>query len=239
MYADADRLNTLVTTGGLDWREVAAVRAWVEYARQIGSPFSAQYMIEVLVSHTEIVQLLVKLFEARHHPGDNDERKAKSIHQEVLTALDSVASLDDDRVIRQLLGIVLAVLRTNYYQRVDGAPKQWLSFKIDPREVPGMPLPAPMFEIFVTSPRMSGVHLRGSAAWRAAACAGATGMEDFRTEVLGLVKAQMVKNAVIVPVGPRAASSARTACRRPANREAWLAEGIACYKIYHSRVCWI
>ncbi|HNO16655.1 MAG TPA: NAD-glutamate dehydrogenase, partial [Actinomycetota bacterium] len=199
MYADADRLNTLVTTGGLDWREVAAVRAWVEYARQIGSPFSAQYMIEVLVSHTEIVQLLVKLFEARHHPSEHDERKAKAIHQEILTALDSVASLDDDRVIRQLLGIVLAVLRTNYYQRVDGSPKQWLSFKIDPREVPGMPLPRPMFEIFVTSPQMSGVHLRfgrvarGGLRW-------SDRREDFRTEVLGLVKAQMVKNAVIVPV---------------------------------------
>jgi glutamate dehydrogenase len=232
MYADADRLNTLVTTGGLDWREVAAVRAWVEYARQIGSPFSAQYMIEVLVSHTEIVQLLVKLFEARHHPGDNDERKAKSIHQEVLTALDSVASLDDDRVIRQLLGIVLAVLRTNYYQRVDGAPKQWLSFKIDPREVPGMPLPRPMFEIFVTSPQMSGVHLRfgrvarGGLRW-------SDRREDFRTEVLGLVKAQMVKNAVIVPVG----SKGGFVVKNPppmSNREAFMAEGIACYKTFIS-----
>jgi len=232
MNADSDRLNTLVTTGGLDWREVAAVRAWVEYARQIGSPFSAQYMIEVLVSHTEIVQLLVKLFEARHHPADNDARKAKAIHHEVLTALDSVASLDDDRVIRQLLGIVLAVLRTNYYQRIDGAPKRWLSFKIDPREVPGMPLPRPMFEIFVTSPQMSGVHLRfgrvarGGLRW-------SDRREDFRTEVLGLVKAQMVKNAVIVPVG----SKGGFVVKNPppmSNREAFMAEGIDCYKTFIS-----
>jgi len=232
MYADADLLNTLVTTGGLDWREVAAVRAWVEYARQIGSPFSAQYMIEVLVSHTQIVQLLVDLFEARHHPSANDERKAKSIHQEILTALDAVASLDDDRVIRQLLGIVLAVLRTNYYQRVDGAPKQWLSFKIDPREVPGMPLPRPRFEIFVTSPRMSGVHLRfgrvarGGLRW-------SDRREDFRTEVLGLVKAQMVKNAVIVPVGSKGGFVVKNP--PPAsNREAFMAEGIDCYKSFIS-----
>ncbi|MFN8183209.1 MAG: NAD-glutamate dehydrogenase [Candidatus Nanopelagicales bacterium] len=232
VHSDADRLNTLVTTGGLDWREVAAVRAWVEYARQIGSPFSAQYMTEVLVSHTDIVNLLVGLFEARHDPAKHDDRHAKSIHQEILTALDSVASLDDDRVIRQLLGIVMAVLRTNYYQRIDGAPKPWLSFKIDPREVPGMPLPHPRFEIFVTSPRMSGVHLRfgrvarGGLRW-------SDRREDFRTEVLGLVKAQMVKNAVIVPVG----SKGGFVVKNPppaANREAFMAEGIDCYKTFIS-----
>ncbi len=231
-HADIDRLNTLVTTGGLDWREVAAVRAWVEYARQIGSPFSAQYMTEVLLSHSDIVRLLVSLFEARHHPTDHDNRLAKSIHAEILTALDSVASLDDDRVIRQLLGIVMAVLRTNYYQRVEAAPKPWISFKIDPREVPGMPLPAPMFEIFVTSPRMSGVHLRfgrvarGGLRW-------SDRREDFRTEVLGLVKAQMVKNAVIVPVGSKGGFVVKNP--PPAsNREAWMAEGIACYKSFIS-----
>ncbi|MCU0295939.1 MAG: NAD-glutamate dehydrogenase [Candidatus Nanopelagicales bacterium] len=232
MNADSDQLNTLVTTGGLDWREVSAVRAWVEYARQIGSPFSAQYMIEVLVAHTEIVELLVNLFEARHHPSEHDDRTAKSIHHEILTALDSVASLDDDRVIRQLLGIVLAVLRTNYYQRVDGVGKSWLSFKIDPREVPGMPLPRPRFEIFVSSPRMSGVHLRfgrvarGGLRW-------SDRREDFRTEVLGLVKAQMVKNSVIVPVG----SKGGFVVKNPppmANREAFMAEGIACYKAFIS-----
>ncbi len=230
--AETDRLNTLVTTGGLEWRQVAAVRAWVEYARQIGSPFSAQYMTEVLISHTDIVGLLVDLFDARHHPVDHDARLAKSIHAEILAALDSVASLDDDRVIRQLLGIVHAVLRTNYYQRVNGTPKQWLSFKIDPREVPGMPLPAPMFEIFVTSPQMSGVHLRfgrvarGGLRW-------SDRREDFRTEVLGLVKAQMVKNAVIVPVGSKGGFVVKNP--PPAsNREAWMAEGIACYKMFIS-----
>ena len=231
-YSDADRLNTLVTIGGLDWREVSAVRAWVEYARQIGSPFSAQYMIEVLIAHTDIVQLLVRLFEARHDPIDNDERTADALYQEVLTALDEVASLDDDRVIRQLLGIVLAILRTNYFQRVQDRPKAWLSFKIDPREVPGMPLPRPRFEIFVTSPQMSGVHLRfgrvarGGLRW-------SDRREDFRTEVLGLVKAQMVKNAVIVPVG----SKGGFVVKNPppmSNREAFMAEGIACYKMFIS-----
>jgi glutamate dehydrogenase len=189
-------------------------------------------MTEVLIAHTDIVRLLVRLFESRHHPHSNDEREATSLHQEVLTALDSVASLDDDRVIRQLLGIVLAILRTNYFQRVDGGPKQWLSFKFDPREVPGMPLPRPRFEIFVTSPRMSGVHLRfgrvarGGLRW-------SDRREDFRTEVLGLVKAQMVKNAVIVPVG----SKGGFVVKNPppiANREAFTAEGIACYKMFIS-----
>ncbi len=232
MQADADGLNTLVTTGGLDWREVAAVRAWVEYARQIGTPFSAQYMTEVLVGHTEIVRLLVDLFEARHHPTNFDDKLAKSLHQEVLTALDSVASLDDDRVIRQLLGIVLAILRTNYYQSVEGQPKSWLSFKIDPREVPGMPLPRPMFEIFVTSPRVSGVHLRfgkvarGGLRW-------SDRREDFRTEVLGLVKAQMVKNSVIVPVGSKGGFIVKNPPPM-SNREAFMAEGIDCYKTFIS-----
>ncbi len=230
--ADSDRLNTLVTAGGLDWREVATVRAWVEYARQIGSPFSAQYMIEVLLAHTEIVKMLVALFAARHHPVDHDAKRAKELHAQVLAALDDVASLDDDRVIRQLLGIGLAVLRTNYYQTVDGRPKPWLSFKIDPREVPGMPLPAPMFEIFVTSPRVSGVHLRfgrvarGGLRW-------SDRREDFRTEVLGLVKAQMVKNAVIVPVG----SKGGFVVKNPppmSNREAFMAEGVACYRTFIS-----
>jgi glutamate dehydrogenase len=186
----------------------------------------------VLISHTDIVNLLVNLFEARQDPVNHDDLKAKSIHQEILTALDSVASLDDDRVIRQLLGIVLAILRTNYYQRLDGAPKPWLSFKIDPREVPGMPLPHPRFEIFVTSPRVSGVHLRfgrvarGGLRW-------SDRREDFRTEVLGLVKAQMVKNAVIVPVG----SKGGFVVKNPppaANREAFMAEGIDCYKTFIS-----
>ncbi|HQR79344.1 MAG TPA: NAD-glutamate dehydrogenase, partial [Actinomycetota bacterium] len=230
--ADADRLNTLVTSGGLDWREVSAVRAWVDYARQIGSPFSAQYMIDVLVSHTDIVQMLVELFEARHSPTTNDEARAEGLHAKILEALDSVSSLDDDRVIRQLLGIVLAVLRTNYFQTVEGAPKPWLSFKIAPGEVPGMPLPWPRFEIFVTSPRMAGVHLRfgrvarGGLRW-------SDRREDFRTEVLGLVKAQMVKNSVIVPVG----SKGGFVVKNPppmTDREAFMAEGVACYKMFIS-----
>jgi len=189
-------------------------------------------MIEVLLAHTEIVKMLVALFAARHHPVDHDAKRAKELHAQVLAALDDVASLDDDRVIRQLLGIGLAVLRTNYYQTVDGRPKPWLSFKIDPREVPGMPLPAPMFEIFVTSPRVSGVHLRfgrvarGGLRW-------SDRREDFRTEVLGLVKAQMVKNAVIVPVG----SKGGFVVKNPppmSNREAFMAEGVACYRTFIS-----
>ena len=231
-YSDADALNALVTMAGLDWREVAAVRAWIEYARQIGSPFSAQYMTEVLISHPEIVRLLVDLFEARLDPKHHNEKKSKQLHAQVLDALDEVESLDDDRVIRQLLDIIMSILRTNYFQRVEQMPKQWMSFKIDPRAISGMPLPAPMFEIFVTSPKMSGVHLRfgrvarGGLRW-------SDRKEDFRTEVLGLVKAQMVKNAVIVPVGSKGGFVVKNS--PPAsNREAFMAEGIECYRSFIS-----
>ena len=147
------------------------------------------------------------------------------------TALDEVANLDEDRILRSYLGVIRATLRTNYYQRgSDGAPKPYLSFKLDPRRIPELPEPRPMYEIFVYSPRVEGVHLRGGPVARGG-IRWSDRREDFRTEVLGLAKAQMVKNAVIVPVGSKGGFVPKKMAAN-AGREAVQAEGIACYRIF-------
>src|SRR5690606_32541659 len=147
--------------------------------------------------------------------------------------LNTVANLDEDRILRQFLAMILAPLRTNYFQKArDGQPKPYLSFKFDPQRIPTLPQPRPMLEIFVYSPRVEGVHLRGGKVARGG-LRWSNRMEDFRTEILGLVKAQIVKNAVIVPVG----SKGGFVVKNPppgGDREALMAEGVACYKTFLS-----
>ena len=186
--------------------------------------------------------MLVELFETRFDPDGMRVRRARSgreaestIAEAVLAALDDVSSLDQDRIIRALLGVVQAALRTNFYQTdpVAGGPKPYVSLKLDPTKVPDLPAPRPMFEIWVYGPRVEGVHLRfgkvarGGLRW-------SDRREDFRTEVLGLVKAQMVKNAVIVPTGSKGGFYAKQLPDPTADRDAWLAEGVAAYKLFIS-----
>ncbi|GFJ89270.1 hypothetical protein Prum_029120 [Phytohabitans rumicis] len=167
-------------------------------------------MENTFIDNPGIAALLVRLFEARFSPhldsGADRELSSKELIEEIRRRLDDVASLDQDRILRSYLTLIQATLRTSFFQRgSDGRPKSYVAFKLDPQAIPELPAPRPKYEIFVYSPRFEGVHLRfgpvarGGLRW-------SDRREDFRTEVLGLVKAQMVKNAVIVPVGPRAAS---------------------------------
>jgi glutamate dehydrogenase len=242
-HAEYDGFSALVLDAGLPWRQVAIVRAYAKYFRQGGSTFSQDYLQATMRANVPIARLLVRLFEARFDPdaapnGESGpaERMARQdkIEQQLERALDEVQSLDQDRILRSYLLAIKATLRTNFYQTdADGRPKNYLALKIEPQLVPDLPDPRPKYEIFVYSPQVEGVHLRfgpvarGGLRW-------SDRREDFRTEILGLVKAQMVKNAVIVPVGAKGGFYCKQLPDPAVDREAWLAEGIACYKTFIS-----
>jgi glutamate dehydrogenase len=230
-----DGLNGLVMGAGLTGREVTILRAVGKYLRQAGIAFSDRYMERTLVRHPEVAILLVRLFAARFHPDRTDSEEAEELTAKLDAAIDAVESLDEDRILRSFVTVMRAIVRTNFF-RTDaqgehaGAPRAFLSFKLDPALIPILPLPRPRFEIFVYSPRIEGVHLRGGRVARGG-LRWSDRREDFRTEILGLMKAQMVKNALIVPVG----SKGGFVVKRPpvdAAREALLAEGIACYETF-------
>ncbi|MDE2149958.1 MAG: NAD-glutamate dehydrogenase [Gammaproteobacteria bacterium] len=226
-----DGLNRLVLEAGLTVRQVTLLRAILKYLIQTGLPFGQLYMERLLGEHAMLARLLVDLFEARFDPqrSDADRRRLVLERSQALDQqLDGVASLDADRALRAFLAVVRACLRTNYFQR-DG-DKPYLSFKLDSSRVPELPLPRPMYEIWVYSPQVEGIHLRGGKVARGG-LRWSDRRQDFRTEVLGLMKAQMVKNAVIVPVGAKGGFVVKRAVD-PADREAWLAAGIDCYRIF-------
>ena len=189
-------------------------------------------MQEVLLSTPDVAQLLVALFEARFDPATADPDRAEGLVAQITAALDAVESLDADRILRALLALVLATLRTSAYRTgPDGQPLDRLSLKLDPQRVPSLPEPRPRFEIYVHSPRVEGVHLRFGAVARGG-LRWSDRREDFRTEVLGLVKAQMVKNAVIVPTGAKGGFVAKRLPDPAVDRDGWLAEGVACYRAF-------
>jgi glutamate dehydrogenase len=243
--AESDGFSRLVLLGELTWRQVVVLRAYAKYLRQTGTTFSQDYLERALRANVELARLLVRLFEARFDPEltvgdavDHGGRRelADALLEEIHAALDAVASLDHDRILRSFLTLVRATVRTNAFQRgEDGGPKPYLSFKLDPRAVPDLPQPRPLHEIFVYSPRVEGVHLRfgdvarGGLRW-------SDRQEDFRTEVLGLVKAQTVKNAVIIPTGAKGGFVGKqlpdVSDGSASAREAWLAEGVECYKTF-------
>ncbi|WP_238993191.1 NAD-glutamate dehydrogenase [Nocardioides caldifontis] len=232
---EADGFNGLVLAAGLTWRQATVLRAYAKYMRQGGTPFAQDYIEDALKSNLDITRLLVQLFETRFDPAGPDEAgrdaRAEALTQKALRALDEVVSLDQDRILRSYLTVIGATLRTNYFQKgADGAPKPYISFKFRPDEIPELPQPRPRFEIFVYSPRVEGVHLRFGAVARGG-LRWSDRRDDFRTEVLGLVKAQMVKNTVIVPVGAKGGFF----CKQlpdPSDREAWMEEGKACYRTF-------
>ncbi|MEW2548328.1 NAD-glutamate dehydrogenase [Streptomyces sp. NPDC047002] len=234
--AENDGFNSLVLAAGLTWRQAMVLRAYAKYLRQSAATFSQDYMEDTLRHNVHTARLLVSLFEARMKP----ERQSAGIEltealtEELDAALDQVASLDEDRILRSFLSLVDATLRTNFFQRTaDGTHHDYVSMKFDPQAIPDLPAPRPAFEIWVYSPRVEGVHLRfgkvarGGLRW-------SDRREDFRTEILGLVKAQMVKNTVIVPVGAKGGFVAKQLPDPAADRDAWLAEGIASYKVFIS-----
>ena len=235
-FTEIDGFNALVLAARITWRQATVLRAYAKYMRQGGSPFALDYIEEALASNVEITRMLVDLFEARFDPdGASGEADEQAVIDRLHHALDDVVSLDHDRILRSYLTHVRATLRTNYFQVADegtGQPKPYISFKLEPSAIPDLPEPRPKYEIFVYSPRVEGVHLRFGAVARGG-LRWSDRRDDFRTEVLGLVKAQMVKNTVIVPVGAKGGFFAKM-LPDPSDRDAWLAEGIACYTTFIS-----
>jgi glutamate dehydrogenase len=226
-----DGFNRLVLRAGISADEVVGIRAAAKYMKQAGFTFSPAYIQQTLAAHPGIVAGLVALFHARFDPAREAGRGAAcaALVARIEGALDAVANLDEDRILRRFLKVIEATVRTNAYQRdAKGARKPYLSFKLDSAKVPELPDPRPLFEVFVYSPRFEAIHLRGGKVARGG-LRWSDRPEDFRTEVLGLMKAQMVKNAVIVPVGSKGGFVLKAA-PPPSDREAYLKEGIACYQ---------
>ena len=230
--AENDGLHRLITAAGLDWRQVSLLRCYTKHILQLGLPFSQTYMEEVLVAHAGVTGLLVEQFEKQFDPNisiANRKRELKKISAAVKRGLSRARNVDEDRILSAFAGGIEATLRSNYFQTVDGEPKNYISIKLDPKLLPEIPLPRPRFEVFVYSPEVEGVHLRNGEIARGG-LRWSDRREDFRTEVLGLMKAQVVKNTVIVPTGAKGGFFPKRAPLE--DRDAILENGIRCYKTF-------
>ena len=226
---ESDGLDRLVLQQGMPWHRVVILRSYAKYLRQIGNANSYEFVADTLLANPDVARGLVALFEARFDPDlaeDQRIRRTEQVRTDLAVAMEQVATLDADRVLRTIINLIEASLRTNFFQA-----KPYLSIKFDPTAVELLPFPKPMFEIWVYSPRVEGVHLRfgkvarGGLRW-------SDRREDFRTEVLGLVKAQTVKNAVIVPTGAKGGFFPKKLPDPAVDRAAWMAEGIESYKTF-------
>jgi glutamate dehydrogenase len=229
-----DGFNRLVLSAGLDWRQIVILRLYSRFLRQAGIAFSLAYMEEAVVRHPALAARLVALFESRFDPASRAgaDLRAIALTQEIDHLLDSVTSLDDDRILRSFLLLINKTLRTNYYQRLSsGEPKPYVSVKLASEQLDFLPLPRPLVEIFVYSPRVEAIHLRGGRVARGG-IRWSDRREDFRIEILGLMKAQMVKNAVIVPVGSKGGFVVKRPLPAASPRDVVQAEGIECYKTF-------
>jgi glutamate dehydrogenase len=234
-----DGFNSLVLAARLTWQQVVVLRAYAKYLRQAGIAFSQRYIERVLAMNVAIARLLVRLFESRFDPGrqEGEAERSEAITEEIRGQLDEVAILDHDRILRSYLGLILATLRTSFFQtrhpvQQPASPDEppYLVIKLDAGQVPELPVPRPRFELFVYSPRLEAVHLRfapvarGGLRW-------SDRREDFRTEILGLAKAQEVKNSVIVPSGAKGGFVCKD-LPDPADREAYQREVRSCYQTF-------
>ena len=233
-----DHFNRLVFKAELDWREAAVVRAYSSYLRQIRVPFGQAYLSDTLVRHADQTKALMDLFRLRFDPekGGTAEDRAQSskpIIESIEAALEDIPSLDEDRILRHFLNLITSTLRTNFYQRdADGTPPPTLAFKFDSARIDGAPEPRPFAEIFVSSPRVEGIHLRGGMIARGG-LRWSDRAQDFRTEVLGLAKAQQVKNTVIIPTGAKGGFVPKM-LPVDGSREEVIEEGVASYKAFVS-----
>ncbi|WP_332602243.1 NAD-glutamate dehydrogenase [Arthrobacter sp. S2(2024)] len=226
---ESDRMDALVIRERLAWRQAAILRSYAKYLQQLGTTNSYGFIADTLIGNVRATRALLALFQAKFDPtlnGPDRMRNTAGAKKELLAAIDDIPVLDADRLLRTFMNLVEATTRTNYFQG-----KAHLSFKLDPAAIAGAPFPRPKYEIWVYSPRVEGVHLRfgtlarGGLRW-------SDRSEDFRTEVLGLVKAQNVKNSVIVPTGAKGGFYPKRLPDPAMDREAWLAEGLECYKIF-------
>ncbi|WP_026555501.1 NAD-glutamate dehydrogenase [Arthrobacter sp. 35W] len=227
--SESDAFDRLVLREGMQWRQIVILRSYAKYLRQMGNTNSYGFVSDTLLANADVTRALVELFEARFDPALDGETRAvrtADVRARLAAGLEQVPTLDADRVLRTLVNLVEASLRTNFFQF-----KDYLSVKLSPADIEGLPFPRPMFEIWVYSPRVEGVHLRfgkvarGGLRW-------SDRREDFRTEILGLVKAQTVKNAVIVPTGAKGGFFAKKLPNPAVDRAAWMAEGIESYKTF-------
>jgi glutamate dehydrogenase len=229
--AENDDYNAVVLNAGLSWRDAALLRSVAHYLHQTGTPYAQHYMAQTLNRHPSVARLIIQFFSVRFDPKNLDEAGATAVLRDCEAELEKVDSLDEDRIIRRIVNVVDTMLRTNFFQTTaDGRPNDVISFKLDARRIEGLPEPRPFREIFLHSPRVEGLHLRfgkvarGGIRW-------SDRPQDFRTEILGLVKAQQVKNAVIVPVGAKGGFVPKF-LPVGGSREAVLAEGKAAYRIF-------
>lgn len=234
--AENDGFNRLVIEANLTWHETAMLRAYTKYLRQTGFTFSQNYIEQALINNGEITKLLVQLFILRFDPVIQHHRHPEQ--QELIStleeSLDAVKSLDEDRILRRILEVILATIRTNYFQNLDNnIAKSYISFKFDPKAISDLPLPTPKFEIFVYSPRVEGVHLRAGKVARGG-LRWSDRREDFRTEILGLMKAQQVKNTVIVPEGAKGGFVVKRAQTPDMGRDEYMKEVVYCYSTFIS-----
>ena len=226
---ESDSFDRLVLREGMHWRQIVVLRAYAKYMRQMGNTNSFGFIADTLLANADVTRTLSALFAARFDPALGDDARTErlaTVRAQLAAAIEEVATLDADRVLRTFANLMEATLRTNFYQQ-----KPYLSFKLNPAAINGLAFPRPMFEIWVYSPRVEGVHLRfgkvarGGLRW-------SDRREDFRTEILGLVKAQTVKNAVIVPTGAKGGFFAKKLPDPATDRTAWMAEGVESYKTF-------
>ena len=233
--AENDGLNRLVLSAGLSWRQIALLRCYTRYLLQLGIPFSQTYMTDVLVQHSGFARLLLQQFELQFDPAISISKRKSELEllrPQVKRSLGKASNVDEDRILTAFASVFEATLRSNFFLTGEGAARRpCISIKLDPSQLREVPRPRPKYEIFVYSPEVEGVHLRagdiarGGIRW-------SDRREDFRTEVLGLMKAQVVKNTVIVPTGAKGGFFPKRAPQ--GDRDAILANGIACYKTFIS-----
>lgn len=234
--AENDGFNRLVLEAGLTCKQTTVLRAYTKYLRQTGFTFSQNYIEKALINNPGLAMALVQLFLLRFDPANDESERVDTgeLNNYIEKMLDSVASLDEDRIIRRLLELIHATIRTNYFQISEsGVEKTYLSFKFDPQKISDLPLPRPRFEIFVYSPRMEGVHLRAGKVARGG-LRWSDRREDFRTEILGLMKAQQVKNTVIVPEGAKGGFVVKMTLTPDISRDDYMKEVIGCYSTFIS-----
>ncbi|MBC2776715.1 NAD-glutamate dehydrogenase [Parasphingopyxis marina] len=228
--AENDEFNQLIIAVGLNPRDVTLLRAWFRYLRQTGLAYGLATVVETLRDNPEICREIVALFDALHNPAFEGDRKAgiEEIERRIDGGLTKVAAIDDDTILRAIRAVVTACLRTNAFAP---AGNEALAFKLDSSGIPGLPAPVPWREIWVYSPRVEGIHLRGGPVARGG-LRWSDRRDDFRTEILGLMKAQLVKNAVIVPTGAKGGFYPKNLPSPAEDRDAWIAEGTECYRMF-------